>query len=238
MNNIALLFLCLLLGIALRVMRRFPDNAHLSLNSFVIHISLPALIILQIHHVSLRPEHLFSIAMPWIMFSIGVGFFWVLSARLRFSRETTGALMLSGGLANTSFVGLPMMEAFFELCGAIVRDRRGDDQKHQIDQARIRDRVLHSGRQKDEIVLAHDVILAGNLHQAFAFKHVVDLLLKLMLVPGNPRHRLIHRNPVIEVTRARGLRHHQWLRQRAAEVIGEFAPRHFGDIAHEGAVIF
>jgi malate permease and related proteins len=113
MNNIALLFLCLLLGIALRVMRKFPDNAHLSLNSFIIHISLPALIILQIHHVSLRPEHLFSIAMPWIMFSIGVGFFWVLSARLNFSRETTGALMLSGGLANTSFVGLPMIEAFF-----------------------------------------------------------------------------------------------------------------------------
>src|SRR5882672_7256488 len=113
MNNIVLLFLCLLLGIALQVMRRFPDNAHLSLNSFIIHISLPALIILQIHHVSLRPEHLFSIAMPWIMFSIGVGFFWVLSARLHFSRETTGALMLSGGLANTSFVGLPMIEAFF-----------------------------------------------------------------------------------------------------------------------------
>jgi predicted permease len=117
MNNIVLLFLCLLFGIALRMMRRFPDNAHLSLNSFIIHISLPALIILQIHHVSLRPEHLFSIAMPWIMFSIGVGFFWVLSARLRFSRETTGALMLSGGLANTSFVGLPMIEAFFGASG-------------------------------------------------------------------------------------------------------------------------
>jgi len=113
MNNIVLLFLCLLLGIAFRVMRKFPDNAHLSLNSFIIHISLPALIILQIHHVSLRPEHLLSIAMPWIMFSIGVGFFWALSARLNFSRETTGALMLSGGLANTSFVGLPMIEAFF-----------------------------------------------------------------------------------------------------------------------------
>jgi malate permease and related proteins len=94
-------------------MRKFPDNAHLSLNSFIIHISLPALIIVQIHHVSLRPEHPFSIAMPWIMFSIGAGFFWVLSARLHFSRETTGALMLSGGLANTSFVGLPMIEAFF-----------------------------------------------------------------------------------------------------------------------------
>jgi len=128
MNNIVLLFGCLLLGIALRVTQRFPDHAHLSLNSFIIHISLPALIILQIHSVSLRPEHLLSIAMPWIMFSLGVGFFWMLSARLNFSRETTGALMLSGGLANTSFVGLPMIEAFFNassLATGILIDQLG-----------------------------------------------------------------------------------------------------------------
>jgi len=128
MNNIVLLFVCLLLGIALRVTQQFHDHAHLSLNSFIIHISLPALIILQIHSVSLRPEHLLSIAMPWIMFSLGVGFFWMLSARLNFSRETTGALMLSGGLANTSFVGLPMIEAFFNassLATGILIDQLG-----------------------------------------------------------------------------------------------------------------
>jgi len=128
MNNIVLLFVCLLLGIALRVTQRFHDHAHLSLNSFIIHISLPALIILQIHSVSLRPEHLLSIAMPWIMFSLGVGFFRMLSARLNFSRETTGALMLSGGLANTSFVGLPMIEAFFNassLATTILIDQLG-----------------------------------------------------------------------------------------------------------------
>jgi malate permease and related proteins len=42
--------------------------------------------------------------MPWLMFALGVWFFWELSARLKFSRENTGALMLAGGLANTSFV--------------------------------------------------------------------------------------------------------------------------------------
>jgi len=98
--------------------------------------------------------------------------------------------------------------------------------------------VFHAGRQKDEVVLAHDVILAGNLHQPLAFEHVIDLFLNLMLVPGNTRHRLIHRNPVIEVPRTRRLRHHQRLRQRTAEVIGKFAPGHFGDVADEGAVIF
>ena len=113
MNNIILLFVCLLLGMGLRTTRRLPENAHVALNAFIINISLPALIILQIHHVALQTQLLFSIAMPWLMFALGVGFFWMLSSRLKFSRETTGALMLAGGLANTSFVGLPMIEAFF-----------------------------------------------------------------------------------------------------------------------------
>jgi hypothetical protein len=45
MNNIVLLFVCLLLGMGLRAAKRLPENAHLALNAFIIHISLPALII-------------------------------------------------------------------------------------------------------------------------------------------------------------------------------------------------
>ena len=73
------------------------------------------------------------------------------------------------------------------------------------------------GGKKMKSCLRTTWFFAGDLHQPFAFEHVVDLLLNLMLVPGDMRHRLIHRNPVIEMTRARGLRHHQRLRQRAAK---------------------
>ena len=48
MNNIILLFVCLLLGMGLRAAKKVPENTHLALNAFIIHISLPALIILQI----------------------------------------------------------------------------------------------------------------------------------------------------------------------------------------------
>jgi malate permease and related proteins len=113
MSNISLLVVCIFLGLGFRMSRLLPDAAPATLNAFIIHISLPALIILQIHSVTLRPELLLSVAMPWIMFGLAVGFFYILSVRLNFSRATTGALMLSGGLANTSFVGLPMIEAFF-----------------------------------------------------------------------------------------------------------------------------
>ena len=113
MSNIVLLFVCLVAGMAIGGAKRVPPDAHIALNGFILHLSLPALILLQIHHIQLRPEVAYSVAMPWILFVIGCGFFWLLGRAMRFSAATTGGLMLVGGLANTSFVGLPMIEAFY-----------------------------------------------------------------------------------------------------------------------------
>ena len=113
MSNLVLLFLCLVIGVVLRNSGRMPDNAHVTINAFIIHVSLPALTLLQIHNVILQPALMYSVAMPWLLFSGGAAFFWFLVKALRLSPATTGALMLSGGLANTSFVGLPMIETFY-----------------------------------------------------------------------------------------------------------------------------
>lgn len=113
MGNIVLLFACLVIGMILRKSGRVPDNAHTSLNAFIIHVSLPAVTLLEIHRIALASDLVYSVAMPWLLFALGAGFFWVLSRAMRLSATTTGALMLSGGLANTSFVGLPMIESFY-----------------------------------------------------------------------------------------------------------------------------
>jgi malate permease and related proteins len=113
MGNIVLLFACLVIGMVLRKSGRMPENGHAAFNAFIINISLPALTLLQIHRIALAPELLCSVAMPWLLFAIGGVFFWVLSKAMKFSAATTGALILSGGLANTSFVGLPMIETFY-----------------------------------------------------------------------------------------------------------------------------
>jgi hypothetical protein len=39
MDHIAMLFLCLAIGIALRKFRRIPDNAHTTINAFIINVS-------------------------------------------------------------------------------------------------------------------------------------------------------------------------------------------------------
>jgi predicted permease len=113
MSNIILLFLCMLIGITLRRYGRVPENAHAAINGFLINVSLPALTLLQIHSIKLQSTLAYAIAMPWLLFTIAVLFFWGAARILRFTPATTGGLILVAGLGNTSFVGLPMIETFY-----------------------------------------------------------------------------------------------------------------------------
>lgn len=113
MNNYVLLGACLLLGLFLRRSGRLPDNAAASLNGFVVHISLPALTLTYVHGLKLDTSLILPALMAWVMFGVGCGFFWLAARAIGFSRATTGGLMLTGGLANTSFIGLPMIDTFY-----------------------------------------------------------------------------------------------------------------------------
>jgi predicted permease len=113
LNNYLLLVSCFLLGILLRRSGRLPDNAAAALNGFLVNISLPALTLTSVHGLKLQSSLLLPALMAWLMFGIGCGFFWLASRAFGFSRPTTGGLMLTGGLANTAFVGLPMIETFY-----------------------------------------------------------------------------------------------------------------------------
>ena len=113
MDNLILLVACFVAGMALRHSRRMPENAPATLNSFIIHVSLPALTLLYIHGLKLSADVGLIAAMGWIQFVLSAGFFWLVGKWLKLPRPTVGALMLTGGLGNTSFLGLPMIEAYY-----------------------------------------------------------------------------------------------------------------------------
>ncbi len=105
-----------------------PDNAPATLNSFIIHVSLPALTLLYIHGLKLDSSVLLTGLMAWILFGFSVLFFGLIGKYRRWSRSSTGALILVGGLGNTSFFGLPMIEAFYGKAGmttGIIVDQLG-----------------------------------------------------------------------------------------------------------------
>lgn len=53
-ENLLLLAACFAAGIVLRRSGRLPENAHASVNGFIIHVSLPALVLRHVH--GLTPE--------------------------------------------------------------------------------------------------------------------------------------------------------------------------------------
>lgn len=128
MNNLTLLILCFVAGMLLRRLRRMPDNAPATLNSFITHVSLPALTLLYIHELHLSGDVLLVALMAWLVFGLSALFFWLIGRWLHLPRATTGALIVVGGLGNTSFFGLPMVEAYYGEAGlstAIVADQLG-----------------------------------------------------------------------------------------------------------------
>ena len=128
MENFILLLFCFVAGIVLRQTRRMPDNASAALNGFIINIGLPALALAYLHDIALDGVLLLAALMPWIMFLLAVALLWPAARFLHLPRPTTGCLILVGGLANTAFVGVPMIEAFYgpEFMGiGIVADLLG-----------------------------------------------------------------------------------------------------------------
>lgn len=97
--------------------KRFPANAAHTLNSFVIFVSLPSVVLVQVTHLwkatPLAASMAIPVSMAWILFFLSLGFFSSVGKRLNWTSARIGALTLTGGLSNTSFVGFAMLEALY-----------------------------------------------------------------------------------------------------------------------------
>lgn len=127
-SNFILLLLCFSAGMVLRRTRKLPENAHQALNTIVIYIALPAMTLLYLHRFTFSHELAFAAMMPWYLLIIAAVFFYCCRYVFGISRESAGALTLVAGLGNTSFVGIPLVEALHGEAGipiALVIDQAG-----------------------------------------------------------------------------------------------------------------
>lgn len=115
MVNFAVIFICMLLGMVLRKHKSFPANASVSINSFIIFVSLPSLVLAQfprmVTSLLLSGNWWMPVIMAWLTFFLSLIFINFCAKKFVWSRPTTGALVLTAGLGNTSFVGFPLLEA-------------------------------------------------------------------------------------------------------------------------------
>ena len=113
MENLIIIFVLLLLGMLLSRLQIFPQNASQILNLFIIYVSLPALILLQVPRLTFSKELLVPVLLPWAMVVVSALLVMLASRLLKWQRSTTGALLLMVPLGNTSFFGIPMVQAFW-----------------------------------------------------------------------------------------------------------------------------
>jgi predicted permease len=135
MGPLVVLFFFLLLGVSLAAFAfETARSAQVSriLNRWVIRAALPALVLQKIHALPefsfSSPEILLPVSQPWIHFFLSMALVTVVAKMLRWSRSTWGALVLTLGLGNTSFVGIPLLRAILgpeSLGTAVVLDQLG-----------------------------------------------------------------------------------------------------------------
>lgn len=128
MTNFLLLIICFGAGMALRRSGKFAANSHMALNTVVVYVSLPALIVLRMHGLVFSWGVVYAAAMPWILFLVGAALFFVVGKIAKLRLESMAALTLVGGLGNTSFIGIPMVEALHGTDGvslAVIIDQAG-----------------------------------------------------------------------------------------------------------------
>jgi predicted permease len=108
---IALLLGCFTLGAIARRVPTVPRETPKVLNTWVLYVSLPALVLKTVHGVALEARFIVAAVVLWAVFGLAALAAIVSVKRGWATKEVAGALALSAGLGNTAFIGVPMMEA-------------------------------------------------------------------------------------------------------------------------------
>ena len=112
MENFVLILLAISIGYFLNRLNIFAKEAPALLNQFVIYISLPAMILLQIPKLTFSIDMIIPIIVAWSVMFISAILVLLLAKFFSFSKEITGSLMLVTILTNSSFMGIPIINAY------------------------------------------------------------------------------------------------------------------------------
>jgi len=113
MTNLIIVIIFLLAGIGLQFVRQVPVNIAQYLNKYLIYVVLPILALKYIPEIELELSLLWPISTAWISFGLSWLIFGILGRQMNWKKSLTGCLIITAGLANTSFVGFPIVQALY-----------------------------------------------------------------------------------------------------------------------------
>lgn len=113
MTNFLLIFICIISGMLIAKFGNLPKDSHKGINTWVLYIALPAASLRYVPYINWNKEMLLPALMPivvWLGSCIAINIYKKIS---KIDQATYATLILTCGLTNTSFLGFPLVSAYF-----------------------------------------------------------------------------------------------------------------------------
>ena len=118
MINFGLIFLCIAVGLILKTYGLIPKDAYKGINTWIIYMAIPAVALKYLPAIHWTSDLLLPALMPVVVWCGAWILFKVYSFKWKIDPATRAALTLTAGLGNTSFIGFPLVQAYYGV-GAI-----------------------------------------------------------------------------------------------------------------------
>ncbi|OFS90940.1 malate permease [Stenotrophomonas sp. HMSC10F06] len=124
----ALIVTMLGLGMAFSRLRALPENTADVLNRIVLYVCLPAAVLIYVPRLHLDTSLIGLVATPWLLMLCTLALVSLATRAFGFARDVHAVLLICVALANSSFIGYPMVRALLgdhALPYAVVYDQFG-----------------------------------------------------------------------------------------------------------------
>lgn len=113
MVNFVLIAVCIIAGMLFKATKSIHPDAHKGINTWILYLALPAVSFKYLPKVQWSTEMLFPI-FSTLLIAVGSGIFMKYYSKYKgYSRRSQSTLDLASGYSNTSFIGFPLIMAFY-----------------------------------------------------------------------------------------------------------------------------
>jgi len=113
MDNFILIILCIVAGMVFKATKSIHPEAHKGINTWILYIALPSISFKYIPKIEWSLEILYPAA-SMVVLALGAYFLMQYYSKLKnYSNRSTSTLQLTSGYSNTSFIGFPLVSAFY-----------------------------------------------------------------------------------------------------------------------------
>ncbi|WP_294306899.1 AEC family transporter [uncultured Chryseobacterium sp.] len=113
MFNFVLIAVCIIAGMVFKATKSIHPDAHKGINTWILYLALPAVSFKYLPKIQWTVEMLFPVAATFLI-SVFCFFFMMGYSRYKgYSGRSRSTLELVSGYSNTSFIGFPLVAAFY-----------------------------------------------------------------------------------------------------------------------------